>query len=114
MAKRAKTADRKKNTPKLVKGAQGVTPTAMRQAAQGTTLPARAKAAKAVPVPAIVLAVGACAIGALALFLFDATEGQRRRQLIRDKALQAGETITKSGREVRQRLESVATQATQR
>ena len=52
------------------------------------------------------------------MFLFDATSGQRRRELIRDKALGAGrdvsDILTKGGRDVRQRLESVATQATQR
>jgi hypothetical protein len=57
-------------------------------------------------------------MGALAMFLFDATSGQRRRELIRDKALTAGrdvgETLSKGSRDVRQRLESVATQASQR
>ena len=103
MTKRAKTSKRK-NAPALVK------------AAKGTTLPAIAKAAKAIPATAILLALGACAVGALAMFLFDANSGQRRRELIRDKALGAGrdvsETISKGARGVRQGLESVATEAT--
>jgi len=102
MTKRAKTA-KKKNTPALVTAAKG-------------TLPAVAKAAKAVPATAILLAIGACAVGALAMFLFDATSGQRRRELIRDQALGTGrdvsDTISKGARGVRQSLESVATGAT--
>src|SRR6188508_1143267 len=100
--KRAKTttSKKRKNTPALVKAAQGV------------TLPAVAKAAKAIPATAILLALGACAMGALAMFLFDASSGQRRRELIRDKALGASrdvsEMISKGGRDVKQRLESVA------
>lgn len=111
MTKRANTA-KKKNTPTLVKAAESVTMPVVAKAAK------MAKAAKAIPVPAILLALGACAVGALAMFLLDATSGQRRRELIRDKALGAGhdvsELINKGGREVLQRVESVATQATQR
>jgi hypothetical protein len=106
MTKRAKKTSRKKNTPALVK------------ASTGLTLPAVAKAAKAIPVPAILLVVGACAVGALAVFLFSGPAGQRRRELIRDKALAAGhdvsEMISKGSREVRQRVESVASDATKR
>ena len=53
-------------------------------------------------------------MGALAFLLLAGASGQRRRELIRAKALQAGETISKGGREVRQRLESVAMEATKR
>jgi hypothetical protein len=60
------------------------------------------------------LAAGACALGALAFILFTGASGQRRRELVRDKALQAGETISSAGREVRQRLESVAMEAAKR
>jgi gas vesicle protein len=60
------------------------------------------------------LAAGACAIGALAFMFFAGASGQRRRELVRDKALQAGETISKGGREVVQRIESVAMEAAKR
>ena len=99
MTKRAKTSKRK-NTPALVK------------AAKGTTLPAVAKAAKAIPATAILLALGACAMGALAMFLFDASSGQRRRELIRDKALQAGHEVSETISKGRKGLESVAMEAT--
>jgi hypothetical protein len=56
------------------------------------------------------LAAGACAVGALAFVLLSGASGQRRRELIRDKALQAGETIS----EMRHRLESVAMDAAKR
>jgi hypothetical protein len=105
MAKRAKTAKtaKKRNTSALAKAAKRV-----------PALPVIARAASAIPATAIVLAVGACAVGALAFLLLSGASGQRRRELIREKALQAGETISKSGREVRQRLESVAMEATKR
>lgn len=105
MAKRAKNAKRapKRNTSALSKAAKNV-----------PGLPAVVKAASAIPATAIILAAGACAVGALALIFLTGASGQRRRELIRDKALQAGETISKSGREVRQRLESVATEAARR
>jgi len=100
-AKTAKTARKKKST--LVKAANNV-----------PGFPVVARAASAIPATAIVLAVGACAMGALAFLLLSGASGQRRRELIRDKALQAGETISKGGREVRQRIESVAMEATKR
>jgi hypothetical protein len=109
MAKRGKNAKnaKKKNTPALAKAAKRV-----------PALPVVARAATAIPVTAIVLAIGACAVGALAFLMLTGTAGQRRRELIRDKALQAGrdvsETISKGSREVRQRLESVAMEATKR
>jgi hypothetical protein len=102
-AKTAKTAKKKRNTSALAKAAQNV-----------PGLPVVARAASAIPTTAIVLAVGACAMGALAFVLFAGASGQRRRELLREKAMQAGETISKSGREVRQRLESVAMEATKR
>jgi len=105
MAKRGKNSknEKKRNTSALAKAVENV-----------PALPVVAKAAKAIPAPALFLAVGACAVGALAFLLLAGASGQRRRELIREKALQAGETITKSGREVRQRLESVAMEATKR
>lgn len=106
MTKRAKTA-KKKSAPALVKAATG-----------GVTLPAVAKAAKAIPVPVILLAIGACAVGALAIFLFDATEGPRRRELIRSKALQASNSVSdivsKGGREVKQRFAALNGRSEQR
>jgi len=105
MAKRAKTAKtaRKRTTSAMVKAAKRV-----------PALPVVARAAAAIPMSAIVIAVGACAVGTLAFLLLSGASGQRRRELIREKALQAGETISKSGREVRQRIESVAMEATKR
>jgi hypothetical protein len=102
MAKRAKTA-RKRNTSAQAKGEKSV-----------PALPVVARAAAAIPVTAIVLAVGACAVGALAFMMLAGASGQRRRELIREKAQQAGETLSKTGREVRQRLESVAMEASKR
>jgi len=105
MAKRTKNAKtaKKRNTSALAKAAKSV-----------PGFPVVARAATAIPATAIVLALGACAVGALAFLMLAGTAGQRRRQLIRDKALQAGETINKGTREVRQRLESVAMEATKR
>jgi hypothetical protein len=106
MAKRANTAKnsrKKKNTSALAKAAKNV-----------PGYPMVASAAAAIPATAIMLAVGACAVGALAFILLSGTAGQRRREMIRAKALQAGETISKGGREVRERLGSVAAQATKR
>jgi hypothetical protein len=100
MAKRAKTA-KKRNTS--AKGAKGE-----------PALPVVARAAASIPATAIVLAVGACAVGVLAFVLLAGASGQRRRELIRQKAQQAGETLSKTGREVRQRLESVAMEASKR
>jgi hypothetical protein len=105
MAKRAKTtkSTKKRNTSSLARAAKKV-----------PALPVVARAATAIPATAMLLAAGACAVGALAFILLSGTAGQRRRELIRDKALQAGETISKGGREVRQRLESVAMEASKR
>jgi hypothetical protein len=105
MAKRAKTAKstKKRNTSALARAAKKV-----------PALPVVARAATAIPATAMLLAAGAVAVGALAFILLSGTAGQRRRELIREKALQAGETISKGGREVRQRIESVAMEATKR
>ena len=101
MTKRAKTAKTARTTPAIVKSVK-----------KATSMPVLAKAATAIPGTTILLALGACAVGALAMFLFDSASGQRRRELIRDKALQASrdvsETISKGSRDVRHRLESVA------
>ncbi len=105
MAKRSKnpTKAKKRNTSALAKAVKNV-----------PGLPVVARAASAIPATAIMLAAGACALGALAFILFTGASGQRRRELVRDKALQAGETISSAGREVRQRLESVAMEAAKR
>jgi hypothetical protein len=104
MAKRAKTTkSTKRNTSALARAAKKV-----------PALPVVARAATAIPATALLLAAGAVAVGALAFILLSGTAGQRRRELIREKALQAGETISKGSREVRQRLESVAMEATKR
>lgn len=78
------------------------------------TLPVVAKAARSIPTPVLMFAAGACAVGALAYLMLAGAAGQRRRELIRTKALQAGETISKGSREVRQRIESVAMEAAKR
>jgi hypothetical protein len=102
MAKRAKTAKTsRKNKSALVKAAKSV-----------PALPVVARAAAAIPVTAMVLAAGACAVGALAFILLSGTAGQRRRELIRTKALQAGHEVSETISKGRQRLESVAMEAT--
>lgn len=103
MAKRAKTAKsaKKRNTSTLAKTAKSV-----------PGLPVVASAAAAIPVAAIVLAVGACAVGALAFLLLSGASGQRRRELIRDKALQAGHEVSETISKGRKGLESVAMEAT--
>lgn len=105
MAKRSKNAKtaKKRNTSALARAAESV-----------PGLPEVKRAAAAIPAPVIMIAAGACAIGALAFMLFAGASGQRRRELVREKALQAGETISKGGREVVQRLESVAMEAAKR
>jgi hypothetical protein len=105
MAKRAKTAKtaKKRNTSALAKAAKRV-----------PALPVIARAASAIPATAIVLAVGACAVGVLAVLLFGGPSGQRRRELIRDKALQAGRDVSETLSKGRHRLESVAMEATKR
>ena len=102
MAKRAKNAktSRTKNTSTLAKAAKSV-----------PALPVVARTAAAIPATAIILAVGACAVGAFAFMLLTGATGQRRRELIRAKALQAGETLSKGSRDVVHRLESVAMDA---